>query len=68
MMEKTKCKQIGKTMNTQVLSSARSQLGLTQLDIADEVGVDVETYQRWENGWQNPSPANLVRVKLILGL
>lgn len=55
-------------MNTQVLSNARSVLGLTQLVVARDVGVDVETYQRWENGWQNPSPANLMRVKIVLGL
>lgn len=67
-MEKTKCKQIGKTMNTQVLWDARRALALTQLVVARDVGVDVETYQRWENGWQNPSPANLMRVKIVLGL
>lgn len=55
-------------MNTQVLSTARSQLALTQVDVAKAVGVDVETYQRWEHGIQNPNPANQSRVKVVLGL
>lgn len=53
-------------MNTQVLRAARSEAGLTQAVVASLVGVDIETYRRWENGWQNPNPTNHARVRAVL--
>lgn len=55
-------------MNTQVLKTARSELGLTVLATASMLGVDIETLQRWEHGTQNPNPANRAKVMDVLGV
>lgn len=45
-----------------LLKSVRNQLGLSQEDLARELGVSYATVNRWENGQANPS--KLARAQL----
>jgi putative transcriptional regulator len=35
--------------------SVREQLGLTQREFAEQVGVSIRAVQSWEQGWREPS-------------
>ncbi len=51
-----------------VLRIARMRLGLTQAEVARELGVVTDVYGRLERGDMLPSVSNLRRVCLLLGL
>ena len=49
-------------MNTR---EVRDQLGLTQRELAEQVGVSVRAVQSWEQGWRYPSkPAEKILEEL----
>lgn len=37
-------------VTSEQLRAARESLGLTQTEVANALGVDLRTYQRWESG------------------
>ena len=41
--------------NSEFVKSVRSQLGLTQQELADKLGVSFATVNRWENGKARPN-------------
>jgi DNA-binding XRE family transcriptional regulator len=45
----------------------RHELGFSQSDLADLIGVSPRTVQSWEQGWRKPSPG-LIRSLLLLAL
>jgi len=47
-------------MTPDTLRAVRARLGLTQTEVANELGVDLRTYQRWEAG-DTPLPRWLER-------
>ena len=44
----------------------RTQLGLTQSEVANKCGVSLYTYQLWERGNNKPNPENLKKLKKVL--
>lgn len=44
----------------------RLELGLTQRQVAKDVGVSLFTVSNWEQGVTTPSPVNLVKLKKVL--
>lgn len=49
-------------LNPRLLRVYRKALGLTQKEVADAVGVNLNGYQRWEYGERNPTDENLVAL------
>ena len=49
------------------LRQARLQHGLTQVQLADLIGIDSKTIQRWENSPQTPRPHLLPKLIAVLG-
>lgn len=49
------------------LAALRRRAGYTQATLADAMGVTQNTVSRWELGDMQPSPANLVRLRELLG-
>ena len=43
-------------MTPEEIKAARKELGMTQRELAYELGVDVGTLRRWELGQAKPSP------------
>jgi len=43
----------------------RTQLGLTQLQLAVKIGVAIATVSRWENEHKKPSPMALARLRQL---
>jgi len=52
---------------SQWLRHARLQHGLTQVQLADLLGIDAKTIQRWENSPQTPRPYLLPKLVAALG-
>jgi transcriptional regulator with XRE-family HTH domain len=50
--------------NNHRLREAREQLGLSQREAAELIGVSVVTYQQWEQGKMHPQPFNLRQIRL----
>jgi len=48
-----------------VIKKYRIQLGKTQQEIADEMGIKLLPYQRLESGENNPTLKTLIKVKAI---
>jgi DNA-binding XRE family transcriptional regulator len=48
------------------LKAIRRELGLSQSEFADTIGVSVRTVQSCEQGWRNPSPAVEKAALLLL--
>ncbi|WP_323065215.1 helix-turn-helix transcriptional regulator, partial [Limosilactobacillus reuteri] len=48
-------------MNTKLLS-LRKGAGLTQSELAQKIGVTIQTISRWENGTSIPSPKRIKRM------
>lgn len=48
-------------MNTKLLS-LRKGAGLTQSELAQKIGVTIQTISRWENGMSIPSPKRIKRM------
>ena len=40
----------------------RKQAGYTQAEVADAIGANVRTYQKWENGTTTPDCQNMIRL------
>lgn len=55
------------TSFTNRLVQLRKKRGLTQQQIADEIGVNRGSYSNWEKGKREPSFENLVKLASILG-
>lgn len=50
------------------IRKAREGLHLSQEDLADKVGVSVQTISNWERGVSEPSLQNRLILKEILGI
>lgn len=48
-------------MNTKLLS-LRKGAGLTQSELAQKIGVTIQTISRWENGISIPSPKRIKQM------
>ena len=48
------------------LKERRTELKLTQNEVARRVGVAVFTYQKWEGGTGKPTPENTKKLKEVL--
>ena len=44
------------------MKTARTDLGMTQKDVADAIGASVRTYQKWESGDTTPDGHYLLRI------
>lgn len=51
--------------NGQNMVNARINAGLSQLELAEKVGVKVRQVQRWENETSKPSPNTLRKLDII---
>jgi putative transcriptional regulator len=49
------------------LISIREQLGFSQKDVADRVGIPRSTYAQYEVGRRNPTVPNAQQVSIVLG-
>ncbi len=49
------------------IKSIRTQKGLTQAFVADQVGISVISYQRIEYGTQRPNLQNALDIAKVLG-
>lgn len=47
------------------LKELRKAKGLSQMKVAREVGVNINTYIRWENCCSNPTEENLAKLEKI---
>ena len=50
------------------IKARRKELGLTQVDVARECGVSINTYNRWEYGVAKPNEENEKKLKEVLKL
>jgi transcriptional regulator with XRE-family HTH domain len=48
------------------LKETRLDRGMTQVEVARDVGVSLNTYVKWEQGVMNPSPENAKKLKQVL--
>jgi transcriptional regulator with XRE-family HTH domain len=48
------------------IKELRKNKGLTQIEVAKNVGVSLVSYQLWERGVSKPKPENLEKLKNIL--
>lgn len=57
-----------KVINTEAVQSALSQIGLTQKQLAESVGVSSQAVTNWLKGVDFPRPATLLKLATILKL
>lgn len=50
------------------LKNLRKQAGLTQVDVAGELGISQQAYASWERGVKRPTQENLVKIAQILNV
>jgi transcriptional regulator with XRE-family HTH domain len=50
------------------LRAARESADLTQTQVAQQIGVNWATYQRWEVGRTSPQPGKMERIAEVLGV
>ena len=50
------------------LKDLRKQAGLTQVDVAEELGISQPAYASWERGTKKPTQDNLVKIAQILNV
>lgn len=50
------------------LKNLRKQAGLTQVDVAGELGISQQAYASWERGTKKPTQENLVKIAQILNV
>lgn len=50
------------------LKEIRESLGKTQVQVAREVGVTLNTYVKWEHGVMKPSAPNEIKLKKALNI
>jgi transcriptional regulator with XRE-family HTH domain len=55
-------------MDTKNLKKLRISKRLTQLEMAKDIGVTLNTYRNWESGANQPSDINLEKLKEVLGV
>jgi len=51
----------------QDIAAAREAAGLTQLALANAMGIDPQTISRWERGERRPSPSDCYRIAEATG-
>ena len=51
-----------------IIAKARKDLQMTQLELAEEIGVSAEAISKWEKGVYQPNPDNLEQLEKILHL
>ncbi len=56
------------SFNSDTLKYYRSRLGITQKKLADAIGVQLRTYQKWEKGSTIPDGYNLIRLMNYLDI
>lgn len=57
------CKNFAKNLKLE-----RTSKGLTQKDIADNLGIKTQSYQAYESGLSLPSAENLLKLAIVLDL
>lgn len=50
------------------LKGLRKQVGLTQVDVAEKLGISQPAYASWERGVKKPTQDNLVKIAQILNV
>ena len=50
------------------LKDLRKQAGLTQVDVAEKLGISQPAYASWEHGVKKPTQENLVKIAQILSV
>lgn len=50
------------------LKDLRKQAGLTQVDVAEKLGISQPAYASWERGVKKPTQENLVKIAQILSV
>lgn len=50
------------------LKDLRKQAELTQVDVAEKLGISQPAYASWERGVKKPTQENLVKIAQILGV
>ena len=50
------------------LKNLRKQAGLTQVDVAEKLGISQPAYASWERGVKKPTQENLVKIAQILNV
>ena len=50
------------------LKDVRKQAGLTQVDVAEKLGISQPAYASWERGVKKPTQDNLVKIAKILNV
>ena len=50
------------------LKDLRKQTGLTQVDVAEKLGISQPAYASWERGVKKPTQDNLVKIAQILNV
>jgi putative transcriptional regulator len=50
------------------LKSLRKQVQLTQVDIAEKLGISQPAYASWERGVKKPTQENLVKIAQVLNV
>ena len=50
------------------LKELRKQAGLTQVDVAEKLGISQPAYASWERGVKKPTQENLVKIAQILNV
>lgn len=54
-------------MTPEQIRQLRQKKGLTQAQMADELGVHLRTYQQWEYGRRKPNAAVVKLLQIIAG-
>lgn len=50
------------------LKDLRKQAGLTQVDVAEKLGISQPAYAAWERGVKKPTQENLVKIAQVLNV
>lgn len=50
------------------LKDLRRQAGLTQVEVAEKLGISQQAYASWERGIKRPTQENLVKIAQILNV
>ena len=53
---------------SELLKDLRKQAGLTQVDVAEKLGISQPAYASWERGVKKPTQENLVKIAQILNV
>jgi len=50
------------------LKTLRKEAGLTQVDVAEKLGISQPAYASWERGIKKPTQQNLVKISQVLNV